>query len=154
MTGTETSPTLSLTPVPGAVEQFPAPTRPSSTHHAQKAATLMSNWAMRSAGNGIATAQLLAFRMDAQTWSELWHMQVAVWRRQQQLQHNWSRGWAARINECTQVRGANTMSKVVEQEFDLVAQLGELLSDQATDLVTLLENIEVDYAWWVNEKVR
>jgi thioesterase domain-containing protein len=125
-----------------------------ATPHMQKAATLLSNWAARAAGNGISTTTLLACRMDPQMWTELWHMQEAVWRRQCQMQHKWLQSWTAWTNECTQIRGANTMSKLVEQECDLVAQLHELLSDQATDLVTLLENIQVDYAYWVDEKLR
>ena len=81
-------------------------------------------------------------------------MQQAVWRRQSQLQDNWLQGWFAWTNEFTQARGANTMTKLVEQELDLIAQWQELVNKQTTDTVRLLENLEVNYAFWVNEKLR
>ena len=46
------------------------------------------------------------------------------------------------------------MSKLVEQEFNLVGQLVQLLSNQATNLATLQENVEVDYGYWVHEKIK
>jgi hypothetical protein len=128
-------------------------TRAASVHHTLKGFNLLSSWAARSASNQIATAKLLASGIDAQTWNELLQMQEAVWRRQWQLSEDWIRGWTAWTQEFAQIKGANTMSKLVEQEFNMVARLGQLLSDQATDLVALRENIEVDYAYWVNEKV-
>ncbi|MNL85673.1 hypothetical protein D3C87_2140700 [compost metagenome] len=41
------------------------------------------------------------------------------------------------------------MSKLVEQELDLLARFGLLLSNQWVDLVTLQENIEVNTGYWV-----
>ncbi len=120
--------------------------------HARKAACLMTNWAGRAVGNGIATARVLALSKDPNIWDEIWQMQAAVLRRQFQLQNNWMQGWAAWTKEWTQVKGANTMSKLVEQEFDLMARLQQMWSDQATDVVTLLENIDVDYSYWLNGK--
>jgi len=123
-----------------------------------KTANVMGNWAARAAGTGFATAALLPWRIDPQSWPriwpELWQMQQAVWRRQSQLQDSWMQGWIAWTNEFTQFRGANTMAKLVEQEFDLVAQLQELVSGQTTDVVSLLENLEINYAFWVSEKLR
>jgi hypothetical protein len=133
----------------------PAPPPPPLMH---KSATVMSNWAARAAGTGFATAALLPWRVDPQSWPhmwlELWQMQQAVWRRQSQLQNNWVQDWADWANGFTQARGANTMAKLVEQEFDLVVQWHELVSGQATDVVRLLENLEVNYAFWVDEKLR
>jgi hypothetical protein len=123
-----------------------------------KAANVMGSWAARAAGTGFASAALLPWRIDPQSWpqiwQELWQMQASTWQRQRQLQESWRQGWLAWSKECTQARGANTMSKLVEQEFDLVAQLQELLSSQATDVVSLLENLEINYAYWVSEKLR
>ena len=131
---------------------------PAAMPHMRKAADVLGNWAARAAGTGFATAALLPWRIDSQSWpqiwQELWQMQDSVWQRQRQLQDNWLQGWLAWSNECTQARGANTLSKLVEQEFDLVAQWQELLSGQATDVVSLLENLEINYAYWVNEKLR
>jgi hypothetical protein len=129
-----------------------------ATSHMCKATRLLGNWSARAAGTGFAATVLLPLRIKPRSWPdiwfELWQMQNAVWQRQRQLQDDWMQGWLAWANECTQARGANTMSKLVEQEFDLVAQWQELLSDQATDMVSLLENLEVNYAYWVSEKLR
>jgi hypothetical protein len=123
-----------------------------------KAANVLGNWAARTAGSGIATAALLPWRIDPQSWPQLWHelwqMQDAVWQRQSRLQDSWMQGWAAWGKEFTQARGANTMAKLVEQEFDLIAQWQQLWRDQVTDGVSLLENLEVNYAYWVHEKLR
>jgi len=131
---------------------------PPITPLVHKTANVMGNWAARATGTGFATAALLPWRIDPQSWpqiwQELWQMQQAVWRRQSQLQDKWMQGWTAWTNVFTRARGANTMTKLVEQEFDLVAQWHELVSGQATDVVSLLENLEVNYAFWVNEKLR
>jgi hypothetical protein len=131
---------------------------PSATPLMLKTANLMGNWAARATGAGFATAALLPWRIDPQSWPqiwlELWQMQHAAWRRQSRLQDSWMQGWTAWTNEFTQARGANTMAKLVEQEFDLLAQWQELVSGQATDVVSLVENLEINYAFWVNEKLR
>jgi hypothetical protein len=131
---------------------------PAPTPLMHKAASVVGNWAARTAGSGIATAALLPCCLDPhswpQIWQELWQMQQAVWRQQFQMQNTWLQGWVALSDELTQARGANTMTKLVEQEFDLVAQWQTLLRDQSTDVVRLLENLEVNYAYWVSEKLR
>jgi hypothetical protein len=123
-----------------------------------KAANVMGNWAARAAGTGFATSVLLPLTIDPrswpQIWQELWQMQQAVWQLQSHMQNNWLQGWAAWTNEFTQARGANTAAKLVEQELDLVAQWQQLVNNQTTDVVRLLENLEVNYAYWVNEKLR
>jgi hypothetical protein len=147
-------PTVLADEAKGAAQASP-PAAPPLMH---KAASVMGNWAARAAGTGIATTALLPWRIDPQAWpqvwQELWQMQQAVWQRQSQLQNNWLQGWVAWTNAFTQARGANTMAKLVEQELDLVAQWQELVSNQTTDTVRLLENLEINYAYWVNDKLR
>jgi hypothetical protein len=131
---------------------------PWPTPHMCKAAKVFGGWGTRAAGTGIATTVLLPWRIDPQClpqlWFELWQMQASVWLRQCQLEENWLQRWFAWAQECTQARGANTMSKLVEQEFDLVGQWHEMMSGQATDVVSLLENLDVNYGYWVAEKLR
>jgi hypothetical protein len=123
-----------------------------------KAANVMGDWAARAAGTGLAATVLLPWRIEPQSWPQIWHelwqMQHAVWQRQAQLQDNWLQNWIAWSNAFTEVRGANTMTKLVARELDLVAQWQELVSNQTTDVVSLLENLEINYAYWVNEKLR
>jgi hypothetical protein len=144
----ELSPPLSLTDLSHHTAHAALPV------HARKALALISSWAARAAGNRIATAELLTLRMDPETWGELWQIQQAAWQRQQQWQNDLWQGLLAWTRECAEIKGANTMSKLVEQEFNLAGQLGDLMRDQATGLVALMENVQVDYAYWVNQKLR
>lgn len=80
-------------------------------------------------------------------------MQQAVVERLTLQQQAWMQGWAAWNRERAEIRGANTVTKLVEQEFNLVAQIGQLLIDQTTNLIALQENIEVSYAYWLNQKL-
>jgi hypothetical protein len=70
-----------------------------------------------------------------------------------QQQQDWLRGWAVWNQERASMNGANTISRLVEQEFNLVAQIGQLFLNQTTNLVALQENVEVAHAYWLNEKL-
>ena len=52
----------------------------------------------------------------------------------------------------SQLRQSNTLSKYVEREYNLVAQWGALLSDQAAQMAGLMENIQVDYGYWLAQQ--
>ncbi|WP_051975315.1 hypothetical protein [Cupriavidus necator] len=56
------------------------------------------------------------------------------------------------LQERARIRRANSVSKLMEQEFDLLARFVLLLSDQAVDLVTLQENVEVNTGYWLGQK--
>jgi hypothetical protein len=45
------------------------------------------------------------------------------------------------------------MSKFVERECNIAGQAIALVMKQVTDIAGLEENIEVDYAYWVSEKL-
>lgn len=136
-----------------AVQKTAPAARAATVQDTLKMPVLLSGWAARSATNGIDTARLFAFGMDMQTWSELAQMQQAIVERMTLQQQSWLQGWAAWNRERAEIRGANTMTKLVEQEFNLIAQIGQLLIDQTTNLVALQENIEVSYAYWLNQKL-
>ncbi len=127
---------------------------PAPLHHVQTFHILMGEWAARSSGNATTTAAMAPMGLNTELWKELEHMQAAIVRRLQEQQKGWMNGYAALAQEYQQGRRANTMSKFVEQQFNLVAQFGQLLSKQATDLVGLQENIEVDYGYWVSQKLQ
>ncbi len=116
---------------------------------AQKLNLLLAQLAMRGLGNGATSAAVLPLHMDAQAWQQLAAMQLAVLQRLQQQHKGWLEGMAALAREYEQVRQANTLSKFVEQEYNLVAQFGALLADQASQFAGLLENTQVDYGYWV-----
>ena len=128
-------------------------TRMPMLDHAIKAGALQRNSAARAVGNAASTAQLFAQGLEPETLAELVQMQQAAWRRLLTLQESWLAGWTAWLRYADQLKGANTMAKLVERECNIGAQFTQLIGGQATDLVALQENIEVDYFYWVNEKL-
>ena len=78
-------------------------------------------------------------------------LQRAAWRRYAALQKNWAAQWAGWFDYADRIKGANTMSKLVEMESNILAQAAELLGTQITSLVTLQENIEVDYTYLMKQ---
>lgn len=152
-----------LTPVTAITEAVPIAM--AQTAHATRAATpgpvqhmqtfqiLMGQWFARISGNAASTAALLPQAWSTDIWQEMGQMQAAVLRRLQQQQQAWVVGCTGLAKEYQEGKRANTMSKLVEQQYNLAAQFGQLLSQQATNLVGLQENIEVDYGYWVSQKL-
>ncbi|RDK05017.1 hypothetical protein [Cupriavidus lacunae] len=154
MEGTMMSPhdgalTVTKTEALPAVHRALAMTQPAALQRTQMLQTLMNGWALRTAGTGVKTLNLAPFSMDAQVLTELFQLQSAIVLRLQAQQQGWMLGWTAWLQERAQVKRANTMSKLVEQELDLLSRFGLLLSNQMVDLVTLQENIEVNTGYWV-----
>lgn len=121
--------------------------------HALKARAVASDRLARGAAATLATMQLAARGIDAGTILELAEMQDAVRARCKALSEGWVKGWEAWAQYADQLKGANTMSKFVERECNILAQAMALMMKQVTDISGLQENIEVDYAYWVSEKL-
>ena len=151
-----TSATLAIATPHGRMESplqgLPPNTHP-FLHRAMRAVALHNDWAARAMGNASATAQVFALGIDAESMGELLQMQQAAWRRLMDLQSGWMQEWKLWIAYADQIKGANTMSKLAERENNIVAQLTQILGNQATDLVGLQENIHVDYSYWINQKL-
>lgn len=121
--------------------------------HLLKRYSLLSRQLTQNTHNGWTSAALLPFSTRPQTWQELFQLQQAVLQQVEQLHQGWLSGWTAWLGEFAQLKRVNTMSKLVEQEFNLAAQFVLLLQDQATDWTSLQENIEVNYGYWLSEKL-
>ena len=122
-------------------------------HHALRAVALQNDWAARAMHNASASAQVFALGLDADSAEELLQMQTAAWQRLFTLESGWAEEWKNWIQYSDLIKGANTTFKFVEREGNIVAQCVQLMSKQAADLMGLLENIDVDYSFWINEKV-
>jgi hypothetical protein len=142
----ESAPPSALAPQ-GAVAPYGA------LRHAMKRQAVQGAWATRTAEAGFATVKLIASGQAYDLPSELLRMQQAALKQLCQMGQDWLRGLDAWTSECTVIKPANTMSKIVGQEFNLIGQFGQLLSDQATDLVNLMERVQVGYGYWVQEKL-
>jgi hypothetical protein len=117
----------------------------------QQFTMLLSNYTTRHCHNSMATT---AFNPagDTHTWSELIELQQATSQRLMQQQMNGVNGLLALFQERGKVKQANTLSKWFEQEYYWFASLNALVASQATSMVNLMENIQVDYGYWVAQK--
>jgi hypothetical protein len=89
---------------------------------------------------------------DAATWQELWALQTAVAGRLQAQQRAWVDGCTALWQDYAQLGRANTVAKVMDQEFGAAARFGALVKDQVAGFAELMENAQVNWAYWLSQK--
>lgn len=82
---------------------------------------------------------------NAAVMMEALQMQQAVFQRLGALQSQFMEDLAELAVGAASMKKANTLSKLMDQEYDFVAQFNALLTGQVTSLVELLENIQVGY---------
>jgi hypothetical protein len=120
----------------------------SRVNHMQNlCAQLMS----RSLGNQLGASHVLGGG-DAEVWKELGDIHAAVVHRLQQQQETWQQGLSGVWQEYMQLRQVNTLSKLVEQEYNVGMQLSALCISQAVNLTALFENIQIDMGYWLAQK--
>lgn len=112
---------------------------------------LISASLQRQAGLCARAPQML-LHWDQQTWTEWLEMQQAIMKRTMQLQQQWQEQQQQYVEECGQIRKVNTMSKLMEQEMNLLLQCGAMLTKQMTDCVMLFENVQSNMAYWLSQK--
>ena len=138
-----------IPPLPEAAAQAV----PAAIGHVVKANTMFNRNALRLFHNSMSTAGMAAHFFEPETWEELLQMQNAILQRLEQQQRAWLEGCAILMQDYAQIRQANTLSKLVEKQCNLVTQWNQLLGDQATNLMGLQENIQVDYGYWASQKL-
>jgi len=99
-------------------------------------------------------AALPAFAFDVSAVREAWAMGEAVLNQWWSLHAQWMEGLAELGQEMGEIRQANTVSKYVDQEMNLVQQGLALLSSQATAAARLAENVQVNAVWLVHQRAR
>lgn len=122
--------------------------------HAMTTQRLMQKDATHLMNNGTLSLALAMRLWDPAVWSELTQMQAAIAQRLQVQNQNWRKGFAILAEDYGQLRQANTMSKLLEKQGNLISQSADLLTSQATDFVALLENIDVDFGYWASRKLQ
>ena len=148
----------SLTRVAAAEQAADKPLRPAAPLHqplvrAQTLHGLLQQMAWRGAGVQVAAAVTLPWHAgDAATWQELWALQTAVAGRLQAQQQAWVDGCAALWQDYAQLGRANTVAKVMDQEFGAAARFGALVKDQVAGFAELMENAQVNWAYWLSQK--
>jgi len=118
-----------------------------------KAHRLIQGWASRSAISYVDSARLWSSGMVFNYADELREMNCAAARRFLELQDETLGEWAAWGRQRAQTSGANTMTKFIEQEMNLVGLIGQIFVDYLTNLAEFQENIEVGYAYWLSRKL-
>jgi hypothetical protein len=86
---------------------------------------------------------MLQPRFDYEVLNEALAMQRAILERLAIQQTEWVQGLETLANEMSGIRKVNTLSKLMDQESDIVSQFGALLSGQATAMMELLENVQI-----------
>jgi hypothetical protein len=122
--------------------------------HAMKAHTLAQRQAARMLHNGMLSAGLTVRLADPQVWGEWLQLQAAVMQRLHQQNLDWGKGCAILADDYAQIHQANTLSKLTEKQCNLMSQWALLLTSQGTSLMTLVENIHVDYGYWASQKLQ
>lgn len=111
---------------------------------------LMTSFLSSGAHNHMKVGTLLAEASQPETWREALQIQAAIADRLTQQQQAWTRGVDQIMVEYLQLNQANTLTKWVEQEYNIGMQLGTLCFNQIVNLTALAENIQVDLGYWLS----
>ena len=123
-----------------------------SLAHAATAQRLTHRYAASMANNGALTLALATRMWDPSVWSESLQMEAAIAKRLEGQGLDFRKGCRVLLEDYGQIQQANTMSKLMEKQCNLTTQFAQLLTSQTTNFVSLLENIDVDYGYWANQK--
>ncbi len=99
-----------------------------------------------------AATALPALAFDVTGAQEALALGGAVAQQCMSLQAQWLQGLTALAQEMGEMRQVNTVSKYVDQEMNLVQQSLALVSNQAAASARLMENIQVNVAWWLSQR--
>ncbi|AWN47061.1 hypothetical protein DK419_12675 [Methylobacterium terrae] len=105
------------------------------------------------AANAVGTVQLLAERPDSDTIGEIYAMQLAFMRQLWTIERDWRDGWLQICQASLSLRKANTLSKIVEQDYNLVGQVGDLMVNTVASTASLIESATVGYSYWLTNKI-
>ena len=120
---------------------------------AQKLHWLAQQMAWRGASVQATAAATLPWHAgDVATWQEWWALQSAVATRLQAQQQAWVDGCTALWQDYSQLGRVNTVAKAMDQEFGIAARFGALVKDQMADFAELVENAQVNWAYWLSQK--
>ena len=122
--------------------------------HAMTTQRLAQKHLSQAAQNGVLSVALASHFWDPTVWSEIMQLQTAIWQRLQKQHQDWQKGCNILAADYAQIKQANTMSKLLEKQCNLMSQSALLLTSQGTNFVALLENIDVDYGYWASQKLQ
>ncbi|MBR0567605.1 hypothetical protein J5J83_15890 [Azoarcus sp. L1K30] len=91
----------------------------------------------------------LSFNADAlgELQGDVLKMQAAIFERLSAQQAQWKAGLEDLETLAGGIKEVNTLSKLFEQESNLAARLGALVSSQATATMELMESVQIGYGY-------
>jgi hypothetical protein len=129
------------------------PALPLAARHAAPAprhSQLLGNLASRHQHNLGASLALLPALAHSHTWYSLAQLQAASLQKLIAQQDSWLAQWQGWLHSAGQLQQANTVSKLLEQEINLALRAVQIVGQQAVDLASLQENLEVNYGYWAS----
>jgi hypothetical protein len=88
------------------------------------------------------------------TWASLAALQQASTQKLLDEQRACLEEWRDWWNTAQQLPRANTLSKVMEQEFNLALRWVQMAGNRAVNWASLQENLEVNYGHWVQQQAQ
>jgi hypothetical protein len=143
----------SLIPAALSVAQTAPEAQTATLKDLTRAHTLFQGWASRAAINSVDTGRLWSSGMYPLYLGELADMSGEALQRYVKVQQDTLREWAEWNRQRAQINGANTMTKLLEQEMNLLGRIGLIVTNHMTNLLALQENVEVAYAYWLSKKL-
>jgi hypothetical protein len=90
--------------------------------------------------------------LAASLWNECLTLQAAVMQRLATQQMQWIQGLEAIAAEIGNLKKANTLSKLMDQDTDISGRLNALIMGQAASTMELLENVHINIGYLVAQK--
>ena len=118
--------------------------------HTPRHGQLLGNLASRHQHNLGASLAMLPALAHTDTWLSLAQLQAASLQKLIAQQDGWLAQWQGWLHSASQLSQANTVSKLLEQEMNLTLRAVQIVGQQAVDLATLQENLEVNYGYWAS----
>jgi len=137
---------------PAAGEQPGANSMLAAAQHAMKVSQTLNNSMMRQAHFWQShLPSMLSAAQNPATFNALIAFQSALMQRLADQHKEWVDGLHDVMHGTGQMRSANTVSKLMEQEYNFSAQLGSLMMNQLTSVAELLENAQVDLGYLLSQ---
>jgi len=122
------------------------PAAPQHPRHGQ----LLGKLASRQQHNLGTSLAMLPALAHTGTWLSLAQLQAASLQKLIAQQDSWLAQWQGWLHSACQLGQANTVSKLLEQEMNLALRAVQIVGQQAVDLASLQENLEINYGYWAS----
>jgi len=94
---------------------------------------------------------MLTAAQNPTVFGNLLAFQSALTQRMTQQFNTWVHDWQHLLHDAGEGHGANTMSKLMEQEYNIVARMSALQMAHVSAVAQLLENAQVDLAYLLSQ---